>query len=112
MNRRGFLLSATALCAFYAIPSIAHVNTEDFWTRDRTLWLRRQNTGEQFRVVYWSGGQVDPANYIRACYLLRDSTTQETVQMDVNLLHLMYGIQYWQELLVGRPVPLITTSGQ
>lgn len=114
MNRREFLKAAGALAssAFTITPQIACANTADFWVRDRVLWLRRSETGEQFRVVYWSQGLVDVSNYIRLCYLLRDVKEDQTVMMDVNLLNLAYGIQYWNELLLGRPVPYIITSGQ
>jgi uncharacterized protein YcbK (DUF882 family) len=112
LSRRGFLGTGTlvlgALVPF--IPQIACANTNDFWIRDRALWLRRPN-GEEFYVVYWSGGQVDVANYVRLCYLLRDAHESQTVMMDVNLLNLLYGLQHWQELLLNRPTPILTTSG-
>lgn len=97
------------------IPSIARANvdTSDFWTRDRVLWVRRAATGEQYRVVYWTlAGGVDIPNYVRLCYLLRDIPEKQTVMMDVNLLNLMYGLQYWNDLEAGHPTPYIVTSGQ
>lgn len=122
MNRRDFLKGAAALTTWAAlptsgllIPSIANasVDTRDFWSRDRVLWLRRAATKEEFRVVYWTqAGGVDIPNYIRLCYLLRDIEEKQTVMMDVNLLNLMYGLQYWNDLEVGRPTPYIATSGQ
>lgn len=118
MNRRQFLRGTIAAAwatlpgAGLLVPNVAGANTQDFWTRDRVLWVRRQETGEQFRVVYWTDGTVDVANYIRLCYLLRDVPEDQTVVMDVNLLNLMYGIQYWNELLFGRPVPYVVSSGQ
>lgn len=111
MNRRTFLTSAVAGSAGLLIPRIAATRTDDFWQRDRVLWLRRQGLDEEYRVVFWSGGQVDYSNYVRLCYILRDATESQTVMMDVNLLNLFYGVQYWQELLLGRPAPLIVTSG-
>ena len=111
MNRRTFLAGAAVTGAGLLIPQIAGAATDDFWVRDRVLWLRRQGRDDEFRVVYWSGGQVDYDNYVRMCYILRDATESQTVMMDVNLLNLLYGLQYWQELLIGKPSPLIVTSG-
>jgi len=111
MNRRQFIQTSIAAPLAMAIPQIAGARTDDYWQRDRVLWLRRQGRDEEFRVVYWSNGQVDYDNYIRMCYILRDATESQTVAMDVNLLNLLYGMQYWQELLTGRPSPWIVTSG-
>lgn len=113
MNRREFLIAGASFCTAMTIPQIACATTRDYWVRDRVLWLRRveKNKTEEFRVVFWSQGIIDPDNYIRLCYLLRDASASQTVMMDVNLLNLLYGIQYWQELLLGRPVPLIINSG-
>lgn len=125
MNRREFLSAATALATWAAIPATgllvpriasASVDTRDFWTRDRVLWVQRKlpNTHrvEEFRVVYWTrAAGVDVPNYIRLCYLLRDVEENQTVMMDVNLLNLIYGLQYWNDLEVGYPVPYVCTSG-
>lgn len=121
MNRRDFLKASVALAAWSALPSglfipsiaRASVDTRNFWTRDRTLWVRRPATGEEFRVVYWTQSHgVDTPNYIRLCYLLRDVDENKTVMMDVNLLNLMYGLQYWNDLEAGHPTPYLATSGQ
>lgn len=111
MNRRDFLTGSAALCAAATIPQIACASTADFWTRDRVLWLRRRQSGEEFRVVFWTQGHVDINNYVRMCYLLRDTQASQTVMMDVNLLNVLYGVQYWQELLLGKPEPIIVNSG-
>lgn len=122
MNRREFLKGAAALASWTVLPASgllipnianASVDTRDFWSRDRVLWVRRAATGEEFRVVYWTQASgVDVPNYIRLCYLLRDIPEAQTVMMDVNLLNLMYGLQYWNDLEVGHPTPYIVTSGQ
>lgn len=111
MNRRTFLKAAGSIGLGLAIPQIACAQTSDYWVRDRVLWLRRGERGEEFRVTYWSGGTVDYTNYVRLCYLMRDVRESQTVQMDVNLFNLLYGISYWQELLLNKPAPLILNSG-
>jgi uncharacterized protein YcbK (DUF882 family) len=110
VTRRSFLRTGVALAAGLAVPRIACANLSDYWHRDRTLWLRR-GQDEEYRVTYWSGGQLDPSNYHRLCYLLRDARESTTVAIDPALLDLLYGVQYWQELLLNRPLPLVVSSG-
>lgn len=110
VTRRQFITTGLSLCAGMAVPSIACANLNDYWDRDRTLWLKRGKS-EEYRVTYWSGGQIDMESYHRLCYLLRDKNESVTVQMDLPLLDLLYGMQYWQELLLHRPVPLVVSSG-
>lgn len=116
MDRRNFLrysgaLAGATLLSGLPAPQIAMAGTHDFWSRDRSLWLKRKSTGEEFYVVYWTQGRLDIDNYIRLCYLLRDVNEQATVQMDFNLLNLFYGVQHWAQLLLKRDVPLILHSG-
>lgn len=109
MDRRQFLIASATACTALAVPKIACANLSDYWKRDRTLWLQRGE--EEYRVTFWSGGQLDQDNYQRLCYLLRDANESTTVAMDPSLLNLLYGVQYWQELLMERPVPLLVSSG-
>ncbi|MGE8454765.1 MAG: YcbK family protein [Pseudomonadales bacterium] len=102
---------AAALGVGMLTPAIAGAYTDDFWIRDRGLWLYREETKDASWVTYWSGGQIVFDNYVRLCHILRDWQKDETVMMDVNLLNLLYGTQYWQQLLIGKPAPLIVTSG-
>ncbi len=82
----------------------------DFWVKDRRLWLRRQTTGEEFNVVYWSDGSLVYASYVQLCYILRDVVDHDTtVEMDINLLNLMWGMQEWARLL-GRREPITTVN--
>jgi len=116
MNRRDFfrysgVLAGSALLSGLPAPQVAMAGTEDFWSRDRALWLKRKSTGEEFYVVFWTDGRLDIDNYIRLCYLLRDVNEHATVQMDVNLLNLFYGIQHWAQLLRKRDIPLVLHSG-
>lgn len=110
MDRRQFLIAGATACASLAVPRIACADLSDYWQRDRTIWLKR-GKHEEYRVTYWSGGQLDRDNYHRLCYLLRDANESATVAMDPLLLDLLYGVQYWQELLMARPVPLVVSSG-
>lgn len=110
MNRRQFLASGLASGVGLIVPQIACASLDDYWERDRVLWLQRGRK-EQYRVTYWADGELDQRNYERLCYLLRDAEEETAVLMDPALLDLLYGVQYWQELLLHRPVPLIISSG-
>jgi uncharacterized protein YcbK (DUF882 family) len=111
VNRRDFLRAATATTATLLVPALAKAQMSDFWTRNRVLWLRLAGKNEEFRVEYWVNGVVDVANYTRLCYILRDWHEQEVRPMDINLLNLLYGIQYWSDLELGSNHPLIIESG-
>lgn len=118
MNRRLFITTAAQGMALTSIvgatPCIAgaHRQMQNFWLKDRSLDLRRASTGESFNVVFWSGGQVIWKNYVLLCYLLRDVTDgNHTVEMDVGLLNLLYGLQEWARLLGHRQPQIIAHSG-
>lgn len=49
---------------------------EDFWTRDRTIWVRRSATGEVIRSTYWSRGRLIDSEYQRLCWFARDITLE------------------------------------
>lgn len=118
MNRRDMLRQMVATAAGILVPtstlltpSVAAASMDDFWVRDRTLWLKRAQTGEEFHVTFWTQNQIITDDYIRLCYILRDAEEQETVTIDVNLLNLLYGMQRWDALLTGRSKPIIVNSG-
>jgi uncharacterized protein YcbK (DUF882 family) len=79
----------------FAAPLPAFSGARDFWTRPRELWIRHQHTGEGARVLYWERGALIPDGYRELCGILRDHHTGATVQMDVGVLNLAYGIQGW-----------------
>jgi uncharacterized protein YcbK (DUF882 family) len=51
----------------------------DFWTVPRLVWLRRWQTGEELREVYWQDGHLLPRAYGRICHLLRDVTLERAL---------------------------------
>ncbi|MEX3555130.1 MAG: DUF882 domain-containing protein [Burkholderia gladioli] len=114
IDRRKFLGGAGALGASLLIPQIGHATDNDFWVRDRELWVRRARPRrelEEFRVVYWSGGRFDANNYVRLCYLFRDSSEDVVAEIDPRLFHLLFGLQRWVQLETGRLLPIDLTSG-
>ncbi len=83
---------------------------QDFWYRPRELWLRRQGTRDEVRVVYWKDGQLVPEGYWQACAILRDVRANVMTTMDPTVLDILRGIigfyQAWQW-----PHPVVLTSG-
>jgi len=122
MDRRRFLHSTGGLLLLATLPllhapAVSAAPSEprrgklrDFWTRDRRLSLRRQTTGEQFDVVYWSQGSIVYPNYVRLCYILRDVADHDaTVEMDLSLLDMLWAMQEWARQL-GQRDPVITVN--
>lgn len=102
MDRRDFLLKTSTLvvgASGLLLPDLAAANTDDFWSKNRVLTLRRSQTGEAATLTFFENGRVNPEAYRRACYFLRDVVDRNTaVQMDVGLLNLMYGLQEWARM--------------
>lgn len=82
----------------------------DFWYRPRELWIRRQGTREEVKVVYWQDGKILPEGYWQACAMLRDVKANRMTTMDPTLLDILRGVvgyyQAWRW-----PHPLVLTSG-
>lgn len=93
-SRRAFLArTATIGCglALFGPPVLAN----NFWTQPRTLYLKRQTTGEIVREVYWANGQLVRPGYQKICHVLRDVQAGKSIEMSVNLLNILAGIQGW-----------------
>jgi uncharacterized protein YcbK (DUF882 family) len=75
-SRRAFLLSAAAIPALLAqAPARADVpgvTVQGFWDQPRWVWIRRPETGEELREIYWADGQLIPDAYRRLSWALRD----------------------------------------
>ena len=112
VNRRRFLVqagvTAGGICA--AIPSEAISGQNDFWSRPRSLWLYRPETGDTVREVYWYNGQLHEPGYRAICRALRDVKANQAVAMDIGLLDVLRGVQGWLETY-GQHKPIITHSG-
>jgi uncharacterized protein YcbK (DUF882 family) len=109
LNRRQFLAAATA------IPSICTAqsqfsSTPDFWNLPRELWLHRASTGETVKATYWFDGKIHIPGYDEICWILRDTKTQQAVQMSITMLDVLRGMQGWLSTF-GVDRPLITNSG-
>lgn len=81
-----------------------------FWAKPRELLLRRVETNEERRLVYFKDGKVHEPDYLAACYLLRDLHAKIGAFMDVRLLDLLCATQAWVRA-AGGTSPLMITSG-
>lgn len=139
LNRRSFLSMATAGLALFGASASASVGplvfspqdgTEpseepefvpsaplqlgqipaDFWLRPRELWLKRQSTRQEVRVVYWKDGKLLADGYWQACAMLRDVQANVMTTMDPTILDILRGILgYYQAWQYHQPIVL--TSG-
>lgn len=121
MTRRDFLAkslrSATAVYAAGAagilFPDEAFALSEGngFWRRNRLLEMRRADTGEQGKILFYETKQGYIKNgYLAARWFLRDAKDNNAViNIDTGLLNLLYGLQEWARI-AGKPNPLITVN--
>jgi uncharacterized protein YcbK (DUF882 family) len=75
-SRRAFLLSAAAVPALLAgraaHAQVPGVSAPGFWDQPRWVWVRRPDTGEEAREIYWADGRLIPEAYQRLSWALRD----------------------------------------
>lgn len=83
---------------------------DSFWAQPRELWLHRNDTRQQVRVVYWKDGVLVPEGYWQACALMRDVRANVMTAMDPVLLDVMYGVLGYYRAW-GWPYPLVVNSG-
>jgi uncharacterized protein YcbK (DUF882 family) len=83
---------------------------EDFWQKPRELWLRRQGTNQEARIVYWRDGQLVSDGYWQACAMLRDKTANVMTTMDPTILDVLRGITGYYEAWQYHQ-PIVLTSG-
>jgi len=108
--RRRFLKAASAVAATAACGPLMAAQQADFWHKPRELWLYRYATKEQIRTRYFADGQLQPEEYNRLCWFMRDAHVDKMVAMDQVLLDVLYGIQGFYHLN-GWNYPLVLTSG-
>lgn len=96
MTRRHLMRLAVAMAA---APLLSHSKqataATDFWSRPRTLKLRRLVTGEVVTATYWADGEVIASEYSALCTVLRDVQANESTSMSIDLLNILTGIQGW-----------------
>ncbi len=83
---------------------------DDFWSKPRRIFLKRERTGETSEIYYYANGQLDQKQYWLASYLLRDVQQKKMVYMDPKLLDLICAVQAWL-VYYGNSNPLTVVSG-
>lgn len=83
---------------------------KDFWDNPRTIHLKRQETGEEVNVVYYSNGSINQHGYYLASYILRDQRQNKMMYVDIKLLDLICAVQAWIKHY-GYKGPIIVHSG-
>jgi uncharacterized protein YcbK (DUF882 family) len=111
MNRREFLLATGAVAGSLLLPAVGHAaDWDSLWLQPRKLELVRSETGETVSASFWTDGKLDRAGYAKICHVLRDVQDNQAVQMDLELLNLLYSAQGWLQLH-GFNAQLIINSG-
>ena len=91
LSRRHFLRGCTALAGSLFVPSaFASIARRP----ERRLTLLNLHTGEKARITYWAEGSYLKESLREINHLLRDHRTGDTVQMDRELLDLLYSLQH------------------
>lgn len=83
---------------------------DDFWTKPRRIFLKREYTGEQSEIYYYNNGKIDQEQYWLASYLLRDINQKKMVYVDPKLLDLICAVQAWM-MYYGNHSPISVLSG-
>jgi uncharacterized protein YcbK (DUF882 family) len=108
---------------------------QGFWEKPRWVWLKRQATGEQIKLVYWQDGQIIPQAHSDISWFLRDVRFERMLAardsnirlalnrgviteahlspwtlMDPILIDILYAYSAWLQFYNIRS-PLLVTSG-
>ena len=90
ISRRRFLSGlASAAGLLITSPVIAAISPME----ERTLASRHTHTGEKERVTYWRDGEYLTNNLEAIDHLMRDHRSGERIEMDRELLDMLYALQ-------------------
>jgi uncharacterized protein YcbK (DUF882 family) len=115
IGRRDLLKNASVLLAAASLPSLAvglpeNSGGDGLWERDRFIWLRRRETGEEIKINFYTDNKYNENAYQQFCDLMRDIRAGIEYQMDPNLMNALYAVQ---SNLFGMGIikPMLVTSG-
>lgn len=130
-SRRSFLLSAAVMPSILLGTSASaqtQFQPQDFWGRPRTIWMKRAETKEEIKAVYWADGELVRSEYLKLCWFMRDVKMEKLLQrnaaqgrvspaswhaavaMSPVLLDILYATGGWLDYY-GIPRPLEFLSG-
>lgn len=123
--------AGTPVLASDGIGGPADIAPAEFWSRPRSVWLKRKGVGEELRATYWADGALVLEEYRRICVFMRDLGFEQAIRsgdarivravrsgalpaqipvavpVSVRLLDAIYAIGGWLEHFgVPRPVGL------
>ncbi len=90
LSRRHFLGGCAAVAGSLLTPA-AFASTGG--QNERQLAFRHLHTGEKIKLPYWAEGEYLADSLHRIDHLLRDFRSGDSVEMDRNLLDLLYNLQ-------------------
>lgn len=76
----------------------------------RQIWLNRKDTGETVVARYFENGRIRMNDYHVCCKILRDVRAGVVVNIDIELLDLIFAMQNWL-VSWGIDKPIVVTSG-
>jgi uncharacterized protein YcbK (DUF882 family) len=100
-SRRAFVCAAAAMSLATSISALATVPDwgktpsqvpSAFWTQERWVWLKRPDTGEEIRLVYWANGQLIQQAYQQISWFLRDRRFEKMMATDSPVIAKAIGV--------------------
>lgn len=85
-SRRRFLKTGIGAGALLVLPQV-HANI--LAIKEKQLAFLNLHTGERIRTTYWAEGHYLPEALMAIKNILRDHRTDETYEMDLNLLNML-----------------------
>jgi len=104
ITRRRFIGLGAAALAGVMLPG--HALAASFWSRDRSLSFYNLHTGESLKTVYFAENQYVAEGLQAINYLMRDFRLNLEVQINRQLLDLLYALHY--QLDTTAPFDLIS----
>jgi uncharacterized protein YcbK (DUF882 family) len=87
----------------------AAILNKDFWLQPRTLSVYRSATGESAKVLYWKDGEIQQRAYRRLCHMLRDVNGRASMDMDPELLEILWATQAFVDRFgVTSPIEILS----
>ncbi|MDW3095119.1 MAG: DUF882 domain-containing protein [Gammaproteobacteria bacterium] len=90
LNRRKFLINASAAALAASCPQIILANTNI--ADDKILSFVNLHTNETLQCCYWKNNQLNQDALTKINYILRDHRTQEVAQIDQQLIDMLYNL--------------------
>lgn len=120
IGRRSLLfgVGAVSLCGVTPVMAQGEIagpeglSAGEFWSRPRSVWLRRSKSAEEVRATYWADGGVVLAGYQQLCVFLRDTGFERAIRSgDARVMRAVQKGVLPQQISVAVPVSLRMLDG-